>query len=41
MADDVRVDPDAITAAIEDIAADKPDARRKGYTDFVDEQFLK
>jgi hypothetical protein len=35
------VPPDAISAAIEDIAADKPDVRHKVYTDFVDEQFLK
>jgi ABC-type nitrate/sulfonate/bicarbonate transport system substrate-binding protein len=42
MADNLRVDPEAITAAVEDIAAaDKPEARRKVYTDFVDEQFLK
>jgi hypothetical protein len=41
MAGDLRVDPDAINAAIEDIAADKPEVRRKVYTDFVDEQFLK
>jgi NitT/TauT family transport system substrate-binding protein len=41
MAGDLRVDPDAINAAIEDIAADKPEVRRKMYTDFVDEQFLK
>jgi NitT/TauT family transport system substrate-binding protein len=41
MADNLRVDPDAITAAIEDIAPDKPEVRRKVYSDFVDEQFLK
>jgi ABC-type nitrate/sulfonate/bicarbonate transport system substrate-binding protein len=40
MADDLRVDPAAISAAIEDIAADRPEVRRKEYTDFVDERFL-
>jgi ABC-type nitrate/sulfonate/bicarbonate transport system substrate-binding protein len=40
MADDLRVDPAAIRAAIEDIAADRPEVRRKEYTDFVDERFL-
>jgi NitT/TauT family transport system substrate-binding protein len=41
MADDMRVDAEAINAAIEDIAADKPEIRQKTYADFVDERFLK
>jgi NitT/TauT family transport system substrate-binding protein len=41
MADDMRVDTDAINAAIDDIAADKPEIRQKMYADFVDERFLK
>lgn len=40
MADDLKVDPEAIKAAIEEIAVDRPEARQKTYADFVDDRFL-
>jgi NitT/TauT family transport system substrate-binding protein len=40
MADQLRVDPESIAAAIEDIAKDKPAIRGKSYEDFVDSRFV-
>lgn len=40
MADQLKVDPDSIAAAIEDIATDKPSIRGKSYEDFVDTRFV-
>ncbi len=36
MSDDLRVDPEAIAAAIEEIATERPEARQKRYEDFVE-----
>ncbi len=40
MADDLKVDPEAIKAAVEEIAVDRPEARQKTYADFVDDRFM-
>lgn len=40
MAEDLRVDPEAIAAALEQIAAETPAAKDRKYEDFVDTRFL-
>ncbi len=41
MTDDLRVDPEAIAAALEEIAATRPQAKQRKYEDFADMSFLK
>ncbi|HWP34845.1 MAG TPA: ABC transporter substrate-binding protein, partial [Thermodesulfobacteriota bacterium] len=41
MTDDLRVDPEAVAAALEELAAQRPEARQKRYEDFVDARFVR
>ncbi len=40
MSDDLKVDPDGLAVAIDDLAAEKPQIKGKQYADFVDDRFL-
>ena len=40
MSDDLKVDPEGLTVALNELAAEKPQAKGKQYADFVDDRFL-